>query len=143
MTLGGVWKDSASEKVRESINPANIEDVVGTVPDSTPSDVDEAVEAARKAYKSWRLVPAPKRGEILYRAAELLLKNKEELGRLATREMGTSWPERAEGLQARQSRRSLPAKTVNPYVNLSASLHSSPRGTSRPLSPHGNSCQLS
>ncbi len=91
--IGGVWKDSVSGKVRESINPADTSDVVGTVPDSTSTDVDEAVSAARAAYKSWRLVPAPKRGEILYRAAELLIKNKDELGRLATREMGKILPE--------------------------------------------------
>lgn len=91
--INGVWKDSVSGKVRESINPANTDDIVGTVPDSTKEDVNEAVAAAREAYKSWRLVPAPKRGEILYRAAELLLKNKVELGRLATREMGKILPE--------------------------------------------------
>ncbi|VAW34877.1 Aldehyde dehydrogenase B [hydrothermal vent metagenome] len=91
--IGGVWKDSASGKLRESINPANTSDVVGTVPDSTTADVDEAVAAAREAYRGWRLVPAPKRGEILYRAAELLLKHKDELGRLATREMGKILPE--------------------------------------------------
>jgi len=51
------------------------------------------VAAAREAYRGWRLVPAPKRGEILYRAAELLLKHKDELGRLATREMGKILPE--------------------------------------------------
>jgi aldehyde dehydrogenase (NAD+) len=91
--IGGVWKDSECGKLRESINPANTDDVVGTVPDSTLADVDEAVATAREAYKSWRLVPAPKRGEILYRAAELLLKRKDELGALATREMGKILPE--------------------------------------------------
>src|SRR5207237_7605488 len=43
---------------------------------------------AKEAYKSWRLVPAPKRGEILYRAARLLLERKEGLAGQMTREMG-------------------------------------------------------
>src|SRR5262249_4440667 len=47
-----------------------------------------AVDAAREAYKTWRLVPAPKRAEILFRAAELLVKRKEEFSRDMTREMG-------------------------------------------------------
>ena len=41
-----------------------------------------------EAYKSWRLVPAPKRAEILYRAAELLVQRKEEFSKDMTREMG-------------------------------------------------------
>jgi aldehyde dehydrogenase (NAD+) len=51
------------------------------------------VKAAREAYVGWRLTPAPRRGEILFRAAELLSKNKETLARLETREMGKILPE--------------------------------------------------
>src|SRR5207247_2171319 len=47
-----------------------------------------AVDAAKEAYKSWRLVPAPKRAEILYRAAEILVHRKEEYSKDMTREMG-------------------------------------------------------
>jgi aldehyde dehydrogenase (NAD+) len=50
--------------------------------------VDAAVSAARNAYKSWRLTPAPKRAEILFRVAELLVKRKEDFARGMTREMG-------------------------------------------------------
>ena len=57
-------------------------------PASGPEDVDAAVQAARKAFASWRLVPAPKRGEVLYRVGELLRKHKEEIARGMTREMG-------------------------------------------------------
>ena len=85
--IGGRWQDAESGDKLDSINPANGE-VIGTAPSSGTIDVDKAVEAATRAFKKWRLTPAPKRGEILFRAAELLVKHKEELGRLVTREMG-------------------------------------------------------
>ena len=62
--------------------------MVGIISKSGREDVDEAVRAAREAYEGWRLTPAPHRGEILFRAAELLMRNKEALGKLETREMG-------------------------------------------------------
>src|SRR6185369_1492833 len=46
------------------------------------------VESARAAFPGWRRLPAPRRGEILFRAAELLIRNKQRLGELVTREMG-------------------------------------------------------
>ena len=55
---------------------------------SDKSDVERAVEAADKAFKTWRLTPAPKRGEILFKAAQLLVERKEDLARLMTQEMG-------------------------------------------------------
>jgi aldehyde dehydrogenase (NAD+) len=55
---------------------------------STNEDVDLAVNAATEAYKSWRLVPAPRRAEILFRTAELLVRRKDDLARDMTREMG-------------------------------------------------------
>ena len=86
--INGKWLDSSGKKTIESVNPANINEVVGIVPASEKKDIDEAVEAAREAFASWRLTPAPKRGEIIFKAAELLLKNKDSLGRLVTTEMG-------------------------------------------------------
>lgn len=71
-----------------SINPANNEDLVGAFPVSTGEEVDQAVKAAREAYPSWSAMPAPKRGEILFKVAEILEERKEELGHLVTREMG-------------------------------------------------------
>jgi len=79
---------AASGKTLVSTNPADTTDVIGTVPASGRVDVDAAVIAACRAFASWRLVPAPKRGEMIFRAASLLLENKDELGRLVTREMG-------------------------------------------------------
>jgi acyl-CoA reductase-like NAD-dependent aldehyde dehydrogenase len=86
--IDGEWAESRSGKTYENRNPANTEELVGTFVASNSEDVDAAVEAAKKAYKTWRLVPAPKRAEILYRAAELLLKRKEEFSQDMTREMG-------------------------------------------------------
>ncbi|MFQ5442858.1 MAG: aldehyde dehydrogenase family protein [Thermodesulfobacteriota bacterium] len=86
--IGGKWTDSSDKKTIKSLNPANTDDVVGVVPASSDKDVDLAVKAARNAYGGWRLTPPPKRGEIIFKAAELIKKHKKELGELVTREMG-------------------------------------------------------
>ena len=86
--INGKWVDSKSGETFRSINPADKDEVIGIVSKSDREDADQAVKAAREAYEGWRLTPAPRRGEILFRAAEILLKNKEALGRLETREMG-------------------------------------------------------
>ncbi|HXM99772.1 MAG TPA: aldehyde dehydrogenase family protein [Candidatus Dormibacteraeota bacterium] len=86
--INGEWVESQSGKTYENRNPANADEVVGTFVSGNSVDVDAAVDAAKHAYKTWRLVPAPKRAEILYRAAELLLKHKEQFSRDMTREMG-------------------------------------------------------
>ncbi len=91
--ISGKWVDSKSGETFRSINPATKDEIVGIVAKSDREDVDEAVEAAREAYDGWRLTPPPRRGEILFRAAELLLRDKEALGRLETREMGKILPE--------------------------------------------------
>src|SRR6204780_1434282 len=85
---GGQGVSAESGKTFLNHNPANVDDVVGEFQASGEADVDRAVKAARAAYKQWRLFPAPKRGEILYRAGELLLRHKEKLARQMTREMG-------------------------------------------------------
>src|SRR3989449_2497045 len=71
----------------DSVNPAS-GDTIGTFPRSSAEDVDRAVEAAKVAFEAWRLVPAPKRGEILYRFANLLMEEKDEFTDLMSREMG-------------------------------------------------------
>ncbi len=71
----------------ESTSPAN-GDVLGVVPEADEAAVARAVEAAKAAYEEWRLVPAPKRGEILYRFAQVLEREKAALTDLMTREMG-------------------------------------------------------
>jgi aldehyde dehydrogenase (NAD+) len=85
--IGGEWVDAADGETFESINPAN-GDTIGVFPRSSGADVDRAVAAAKAAYEDWRLVPAPKRGEILFRFGQLLMDEKDELTDLMTREMG-------------------------------------------------------
>ena len=86
--INGEWVDSSSGQTYENRNPADTSDLVGVFQKSNPADVKAAVDAAAEAYKKWRLVPAPKRGEILFRVADRLLKEKETCSRDMTREMG-------------------------------------------------------
>jgi len=86
--INGEWVESRSGRAYENRNPANTGELIGMFVSSTHEDVDVAVAAATEAYKAWRLVPAPKRAEILFRAAELLLQRKEEFSKDMTREMG-------------------------------------------------------
>ena len=86
--INGKWIEAKSGKTFENRNPADRRDLIGLFPASGPEDVEEAVSAARKAFGEWRLAPAPKRGEILYRVGELLRQRKEEIARAMTREMG-------------------------------------------------------
>src|SRR5438105_10570432 len=85
--VGGEWVDAASGDTFESRSPATGE-TIGVFPKSSAEDVDRAVEAAKAAYEDWRLVPAPRRGEILFRFARLLEEAKDDLTDLMTREMG-------------------------------------------------------
>jgi aldehyde dehydrogenase (NAD+) len=85
--IGGQWVPARSGRTFHNLNPANGE-LLGEFPASEPADVDAAVEAAAKAYKTWRLVPAPKRAEIVFRAGERIRARKDELARAMTREMG-------------------------------------------------------
>jgi acyl-CoA reductase-like NAD-dependent aldehyde dehydrogenase len=85
--IGGEWVDAASGKTFTSTSPAN-GDTIGTFPKSSTEDVDRAVAAAKEAFEDWRLVPAPKRGEILFRFAQLVTDHKQELTDLMTHEMG-------------------------------------------------------
>lgn len=86
--INGKWVDAKSGKTFENRNPANWDDLIGVFPKSGPEDVEEAVKAARKAYQSWRLVPPPRRADIIKKAADLLVQRKEEIAREMTREMG-------------------------------------------------------
>jgi len=85
--IGGEWTDAATGETFESRNPATGE-TIGLFPKSGAADVERAVDAAQAAYEEWRLVPAPKRGEILMRFAQVLEREKDALTDLMTREMG-------------------------------------------------------
>ena len=86
--INGEWVDSSSGLAFEDRNPANTRELIGLFPRSTAEDVDAAVRAAAEAFEPWRLTPAPRRAEILYRAAETLVNRKDDLARDMTREMG-------------------------------------------------------
>src|SRR4030095_5757261 len=86
--VDGAWMPSVSGDVFENRNPANADDLIGVFQKSTREDVERAVDAARRAYAHWRLVPAPPRAEILFQAAQLLAARKEDVTRDMTREMG-------------------------------------------------------
>jgi alpha-ketoglutaric semialdehyde dehydrogenase len=90
--IGGEWVDAASGETFESTSPATGE-LIGVFPRSGLEDVDRAVDAARAAYQEWRLVPAPARGEILFRFGALVREHKDELALLMSREMGKVLPE--------------------------------------------------
>jgi aldehyde dehydrogenase (NAD+) len=86
--INGKWKASSSGETFENVNPANHSEVLGRFQKSNKKDVNEAISAAENAQKQWRETPAPKRGEILFKVAELLQQQKESLAQDMTREMG-------------------------------------------------------
>jgi alpha-ketoglutaric semialdehyde dehydrogenase len=96
--IGGEWLDAASGDTFETTSPATGE-TLGVFPRSGAADVDRAVEAASAAYEEWRLTPAPKRGEILFRFGQLLAERKDEVAELMAREMGKVIPEAAGDVQ--------------------------------------------
>lgn len=91
--IAGKWVDALDGRRFESRNPADTREIIASVSLSGREDVDMAVGAARDAFRAWKLMPAPKRGELLFRAAEILARRKAELGRLVAREMGKVLPE--------------------------------------------------
>src|ERR1700758_2958099 len=84
----GEWVEASTGETFENSNPADTRDLVGIFQKSAKADVDAAVDAAKRAFAKWRLVPAPRRAEIVFRAAEILIEHKEEYARDMTREMG-------------------------------------------------------
>src|SRR5438034_3758062 len=82
------WVEASTGETFENRNPADTRDVIGIFQRSGKADVDAAVDAAKRAFQKWRLVAAPRRAEIVYRAAEMLMERKEDYARDMTREMG-------------------------------------------------------
>lgn len=86
--INGEWVSSHSGQTFENRNPANTDEVVGVFQKSDKVDVQNAIDAAKAAYKKWRLVPAPKRAEILFKVGQMLVDRKEKYANDMTREMG-------------------------------------------------------
>jgi alpha-ketoglutaric semialdehyde dehydrogenase len=97
--IGGEWSESASNKTIENINPANTDDVIGTVRQATREEARRAVESASAAFREWRATPAPARGRIVARAARLMEDEKESLAQILTREEGKTLSESRGELQ--------------------------------------------
>ncbi|WP_175639324.1 alpha-ketoglutaric semialdehyde dehydrogenase GucD [Metabacillus schmidteae] len=98
--INNEWKHSSDQDVIASYNPANKEEVVGLVQKSSKSDLDEAVNAAHNAKKGWRKLGQVARGQLLYKVADILEENLEDIAVTMTREMGKTLPE-AKGETAR------------------------------------------
>lgn len=86
--IDGNWQVAASGATFKDINPAINSDVIGLFPESGVEDVDDAVRAARRAFKTWGSMPAPARGDYLRRIGDLLTARKSEIAFQMTREMG-------------------------------------------------------
>jgi acyl-CoA reductase-like NAD-dependent aldehyde dehydrogenase len=86
--INGEWVPANSGATYENHNPASRKEIVGIFAESASEDVDRAVAAASEALQEWRLYPAPRRAEILFRAGRMLIDRKDDLARQMTREMG-------------------------------------------------------
>ena len=91
--VNGEWKASASNKVTSSTNPAHYREVVGNIQDSPREDLEQAVSAAREAQKSWNKLSGAERGSYLYKVADIMEKNVEDIAETMTKEMGKTLPE--------------------------------------------------
>ncbi|MBA3256019.1 MAG: aldehyde dehydrogenase family protein, partial [Pyrinomonadaceae bacterium] len=97
--IGGKWVESSSQRTVPNVNPANTDDVLGTVRQATREEARQAVEFAAGAFPGWRAIPAPARGRIVARAARLMEEHKEELAQILTREEGKTIAESRGELQ--------------------------------------------
>ncbi|KKH46942.1 aldehyde dehydrogenase [Methanosarcina sp. 1.H.T.1A.1] len=92
LLIGGESRDSSTGETFDDINPATLENLA-TIQVAGNEDVDRAVEAAEEGFRVWSEVPAPRRAEVLFRAARILQERKEDLAILMTEEMGKVLPE--------------------------------------------------
>src|SRR6267378_2231087 len=97
--INGKWIESTSSRAVSNINPANTDDIIGTVKQATREEARAAVEAASEAFRGCRSTPAPARGKIVAQAARLLEEHNEELAQILTREEGKTIAESRGELQ--------------------------------------------
>ena len=91
--IGGQWVNARSGATFENRNPADTSELVGTFAKSDRDDTRDAIAAAKAAQPKWAAVPAPRRGEVLYRAAQILESRADQVAREMTREEGKTLPE--------------------------------------------------
>lgn len=96
----GVLREPLSKKYFENINPADNSDIIGLFPESGPSDVDAAVNAAVNAFEDFKDTPPPSRGRLIFKAAELLKRDQKKLAEVIVREMGKTHPEAMGDIQS-------------------------------------------
>jgi acyl-CoA reductase-like NAD-dependent aldehyde dehydrogenase len=89
--IAGEWVDGA--KTFENRNPANTDEVVGLFSKGSAQDVADAAAAAAAAFPAWSAMPAPARGNLLFKAADILDRKFDQLGAEMTREEGKTLPE--------------------------------------------------
>ena len=83
----GGWSESKSEEKLDSLNPAT-DEVIASVYQASENDYEKIMTSSTEAFAEWRMVPAPKRGEMVRLMAESLRNNKDALGSLVALEMG-------------------------------------------------------
>ncbi len=98
--INGKWSESDSSEVIESTNPANPSEIVGSIQNSSAQDLDQAVQAATEAQKKWKKLSGAERGNYLFKVADKLEANIDDIAETMTREMGKTLPE-AKGETAR------------------------------------------
>src|SRR6185436_18138247 len=89
--ISGEWVGSA--KTFENRNPANTDELVGLFSKGTAQEMADAASAASAAFPAWSAMPAPARGNLLYKAAEIMDRKFDQLGADMTREEGKTLPE--------------------------------------------------
>lgn len=98
--IGGAYIEPAAGEYFENINPADHDDIIGLFPKSGDKDIELAVDAAQRAFPAWRDTPPPVRGELIYKAAELLKISHEKLAKVIVREMGKTMLESMGDIQS-------------------------------------------
>ncbi|KAI9369538.1 Aldehyde/histidinol dehydrogenase [Aspergillus egyptiacus] len=85
--IGGQWVPSKSNKTFNVYNPAT-DALIGSCPESNTDDLNAAIQAAAKSFPSWRIQSGRQRGRILRRLFDLVVANKEDIGKIITAENG-------------------------------------------------------
>jgi len=92
LLIDGKWSAGTSGKSEPVLNPAT-EEVLGHVPHASAADLDAALEASRKGFKTWKAMTALARQDIMEKAARLIEERKETYAENLTREMGKPFAE--------------------------------------------------
>jgi aldehyde dehydrogenase (NAD+) len=90
-STGGKWFKTRGAKI-DSVSPVDGK-IIASVNAATEADYEAVILKAQEAFKEWRMIPAPKRGEVIRQLAERIRFYKEPLGRLVSYEMGKSLQE--------------------------------------------------